>query len=65
MLYLTRKLGQSIIINDNIEVQIVEVKGKTVKIGLEFPKTASVLRKEIYEKIVEQNQEASKSFMGE
>ncbi len=63
MLLLTRKLGQSIIINENIEVKIVEIKGKTVKVGLEFPKSASVLRKEVYDKVVEQNIEASKSFM--
>ncbi len=63
MLYLTRKLGQSIIINENVEVKIVEIKGKTVKVGLEFPKSASVLRKEVYDKIVEQNIEANKSFM--
>jgi len=61
MLYLTRKIGQSIIINDKIEVQIVDIKGKTVKVGIEFPKSATVLRKEIYESLVDQNQVAAKS----
>ena len=55
MLYLTRKIGQSIIINDKIEVTIMEVSGKNVKIGVEFPKSSTVLRKEVYEKVVEQN----------
>ncbi len=63
MLYLTRKLGQSIVINGDIEVKLVDIKGKTAKIGLEFPKNASVLRKEVYDKVVEQNIEATKSFM--
>ena len=60
MLYLTRKLGQSIIINDKIEVKIVEIKGANVKIGIEYPKGTNVLRKEIYENIVAENLEALK-----
>lgn len=38
MLYLTRKVGDSVVINDNIEVTVVEVRGKTVKLGFTFPK---------------------------
>lgn len=59
MLYLTRKLGQSIIVNGNIEMKVVEVKGKTVKIGFEFPKEVTVLRKEVFDKVVEQNKQAA------
>ncbi len=55
MLYLTRKIGQSIVINDKIEVKLVEIKGRTVKLGIEFPKTTTVLRKEVYDSVVEQN----------
>lgn len=55
MLYLSRKLGESIIINNNIELQVVEIRGKTVKLGFNFPPDASVLRKEIYDKIREEN----------
>lgn len=58
MLYLTRKVGESIIINDNIEVTVVEIRGRSVKLGFEFPKTATVLRKEIYERILEENKAA-------
>lgn len=61
MLYLTRKIGESVIINDKIEVQIVEVKGKQVKIGFDFPKSATVLRKEVYDKVVEENRKAVES----
>tara|TARA_Y100000588_G_scaffold110389_1_gene121009 strand:- start:1225 stop:1479 length:255 start_codon:yes stop_codon:yes gene_type:complete len=52
MLYLTRKIGDSVVINDNIEVTVVEVRGRSVKLGFTFPKDATVLRKEIYEKIL-------------
>lgn len=61
MLYLTRKIGQSIIINNKIEVTIMEVSGKNVKIGVEFPKNSTVLRKEVYEKVVEQNRLSASS----
>ena len=52
MLYLTRKIGDSVVINDNIEVTVVEVRGRSVKLGFTFPKDATVLRKEIHEKIL-------------
>lgn len=61
MLYLVRKIGESIIINDNIEVKVVEVKGKTVRLGFQFPPTVSVLRKEIHERVVAENIAASLS----
>lgn len=55
MLYLSRKIGESIIINNNIELTVMEVRGKSVKLGFVFPKEASILRKELHEKITEQN----------
>ncbi len=55
MLYLTRKIGESIIINNNIELTVVEVRGKSVKLGFVFPKEASILRKELHQKIMDQN----------
>lgn len=61
MLYLSRKLGESIIINNNIELTVVEVRGKSVKIGFTFPPEASVLRKEIHDKIKAENIAASQS----
>ncbi len=51
MLYLTRKIGESIVINDDIEVTVVEIRGKSVKLGLTFPATASVYRREVFERI--------------
>ena len=55
MLYLSRKLGESIVINNTIELTVVEVRGKTVKLGFVFPPEATVLRKEIYDKIRAEN----------
>ena len=55
MLYLTRKIGESVIINNNIELTVIEVRGKSAKLGFTFPTDASVLRKELYERIREEN----------
>ncbi len=51
MLVLTRKVGQSIVIGDEIEVVILEVRGEQVRVGIRAPKNVSVHRKEIYEQI--------------
>ena len=59
MLFISRKLDESIIINNNIELKVLEIKGKTVKLGFNFPKEASVLRKELYDKIMAENIAAS------
>jgi carbon storage regulator len=63
MLYLSRKLGESIVINNTIELQVVEVKGKSVKLGFTFPPDASVLRKEIFDKISAENNAAGAQSM--
>ncbi len=55
MLYLTRKVGESIVINDTIELTVVEVRGKSAKLGFTFPPEATVLRKELYERIRREN----------
>ena len=59
MLYLTRKVGEAIIINENIEITIVEVRGKTAKLGITFPPEATVLRKELHERIKLENLSAA------
>lgn len=61
MLYLTRKVGESVVINDNIEVTVVEVRGKSVKLGFVFPAAASVLRREIHDRIEAENRAAAES----
>lgn len=62
MLYLSRKVGESIIINNNIELTVVEVRGKTAKIGFNFPPDVTVLRKEIHDKVTQANLDASTSL---
>ncbi len=59
MLYLTRKIGESVIINDNVEVTVIEVRGKSIKLGFAFPPEVSVLRREIYDRIQEENRAAA------
>ncbi|MHA1601206.1 MAG: carbon storage regulator CsrA [Alphaproteobacteria bacterium] len=59
MLYLTRKIGESVIINDDIEVTVIDIRGKSIKLGFTFPTTATVLRREIFERIQEENRAAA------
>jgi len=59
MLYLTRKVGESIIINDTIEMTVVEVRGRSIKLGFTFPPGVSVLRRELFDKIQEENRAAA------
>ncbi len=61
MLYLTRKIGESVIVNDNIVITVVDVRGKTVKLGFTFPSDATVLRQEIYERIQAENRAAAEA----
>jgi carbon storage regulator len=58
MLYLIRKPGEAVIVNHAIEIRVVEVRGKMVKLGLTFPPEASVLREEVFEAIKEANRAA-------
>lgn len=59
MLALSRKKNEAIMINNNIEVTILEVKGDQVKIGISAPKEIPVYRKEVYVQIQEANQNAA------
>jgi carbon storage regulator len=58
LLVLTRKRNQSIIIGDDIEVTIVEIRGDQVRLGVEAPRSVSVHRREVYEEIRQANREA-------
>lgn len=61
MLTLSRKINESIMIGNDIEVTILDVKGDQVKIGISAPKTVPVYRKEIYVQIQDVNKEAAGS----
>ncbi|GIM45501.1 carbon storage regulator [Collibacillus ludicampi] len=62
MLVLTRKPGESIMLGEQIEVTIVEVKGEQVRIAIQAPRDVKVYRKEIYSAILAENLQASKSL---
>ncbi len=61
MLVLTRKPDQSIMIGNDIEITILEVRGEQVRLGIRAPRSVSVHRKEIYEQIRQENQNAANS----
>jgi len=62
MLILSRRPGESIIIGDNIEINIVDIQGDIIKIGINAPRSISVHRKEIYEEIQKTNREATQNL---
>ncbi len=61
MLVLTRKVNESIIIGDQTEVMVVEIKGDQVKIGVRAPRDITVYRGEIYKEIQKENIAAAQS----
>jgi len=59
MLVLTRKAGEGIIIGDDIKITIVELKGGGVRIGIDAPREMKVHRQEVFDKIKQENKEAT------
>ncbi len=64
MLALSRKKNEALIINNNVEVTILEIKGDQVKIGINAPKEIPVYRKEVYLQIQNANKEAASDVTG-
>lgn len=64
MLVLSRKLNQSIVVDNNVEVLIVDIKGDQVKLGIKAPKSVKIFRKEIYDEIREQNKKSMAADAG-
>ena len=60
MLVLTRKINESIMIGDSIEVVVVEVHGEQVRLGIKAPREVAVHRREVYEAIQKENIQAAK-----
>ena len=58
MLALSRKKNEALVINNNIEITVLEIKGEQVKLGISAPKEVPVYRKEVYVQIQEANKEA-------
>ena len=63
MLVLTRKIGQKLIIGDNIEVVVLDTKGDSVKIGIKAPKNIPVYREEIFEEIKKANKQSTRNVL--
>lgn len=64
MLVLTRKLGESIAIDDHIKIIVVQIKGKQVRLGIKAPKETKIHREEVYQAIQDQNTAASHADLG-
>ncbi|MCQ2022260.1 carbon storage regulator CsrA [Clostridium butyricum] len=58
MLVITRKKGQSLMIGDDIEITISKIEDGSVKIGIQAPKNITILRKELYEQVKDENRQA-------
>lgn len=61
MLALSRKKGESLVVNNNIEITVLEIRGDQIKIGVKAPKEVPVYRKELYAQIEAANKEAVQS----
>ncbi len=58
MLALSRKKNEALVINNNVEITVLEIKGEQVKLGISAPREVPVYRKEVYEQIQDANQES-------
>jgi carbon storage regulator len=61
MLVLTRKLGESIAIDDDVKIVVLQIKGRQVRLGIEAPRNTKIHREEVYIAIQDQNKAASES----
>lgn len=59
MLVLTRKVGEGIIIGDDIKLTVVEIRGGTVRIGIDAPRDKKIYRQELYAQITAQNRSST------
>lgn len=59
MLVLTRKLGESVTIGDEIKISVIDIKGRQVRLGIEAPPNMTIHREEIYARIQEENRRAA------
>ena len=59
MLVITRKKGESLLIGDDIEIKIVKVEDGSVKLAISAPRDVTILRKEVFDRVKEENKEAT------
>ncbi|MDR2550739.1 MAG: carbon storage regulator CsrA [Desulfobulbus sp.] len=62
MLVLTRKPGEGIVIGDNITIKIIELKSGSIRIGIDAPRDTKIYREEVYDRIRQENIDASASW---
>ena len=62
MLILTRKLGESILIEDNIKITVVDINKQQIKLGIDAPKNITINREEVAKKVKDENQLSSASM---
>jgi carbon storage regulator len=62
MLVLTRKLGESILIEDNIKITVIDINKQQIKLGIDAPKHISINREEVAKKVKDENQLSSASM---
>ena len=65
MLILTRKIDESIVIADDITVTVLEISGERVKIGIDAPRSVTILRHELQEQVRQENIEAAAADLGD
>ncbi len=65
MLVLTRKIGEGIIIGDDIKITVVELKGGGVRIGIDAPREMKIHRQEVFDRIKQENKEATQWDMAD
>ncbi len=63
MLILTRKLGESIIIEDNIKITVIDINKQQIKLGIDAPRHITINREEVAKKVKDENQLASTSTL--
>ncbi len=61
MLILTRKLGESIIVDENVQISVIEINKNNIKIGVNAPKELTIYREEVFLKIKDENSHSSSS----
>lgn len=59
MLVITRKKGESILIGEDIEITVVKAEDGSVKLSIEAPRNVTILRKELYKEVIEENKSAA------
>jgi carbon storage regulator len=65
MLRITRRVGERIILGDDVIIEVTEIKGQTVRIGIEAPRSLPIYREELWLEVKRENEAAARSQSGE